>query len=103
MPGAHGLCGHAADRPGVAPARAIAALGVVLHVTCSDPLDEASRAFAAWLQAKRCTKGTRIALIEDGRLISLNTPQEFLNSTEPMVAAYVAAFGTPEIPKRANP
>jgi osmoprotectant transport system ATP-binding protein len=46
--------------------------------------------------------GTRIALIEDGRLISLNTPQEFLNSTEPMVAAYVAAFGTPEIPKRAN-
>jgi osmoprotectant transport system ATP-binding protein len=47
--------------------------------------------------------GTRIALIEDGRLISLNTPQEFVNSTEPMVAAYVAAFGTPEIPKRANP
>jgi len=46
--------------------------------------------------------GTRIALIEDGRLISLNTPQEFLNSTEPMVAAYVAAFGTPQIPKRAN-
>jgi len=46
---------------------------------------------------------TRIALMEDGRLISLNTPQEFLNSTEPMVAAYVSAFGTPEIPKRANP
>jgi len=46
--------------------------------------------------------GTRIALMEDGRLLSLNTPQEFLNSTEPMVAAYVAAFGTPEIPKRAN-
>ena len=46
--------------------------------------------------------GTRIALMEDGRLISLNTPQEFLNSTEPMVAAYVAAFGT-EIPKRATP
>jgi osmoprotectant transport system ATP-binding protein len=45
---------------------------------------------------------TRIALIEDGRLISLNTPQEFVNSTEPMVAAYVAAFGTPQIPKRAN-
>jgi osmoprotectant transport system ATP-binding protein len=46
--------------------------------------------------------GTRIALIEDGRLISLKTPQGFLNSTEPMVAAYVAAFGT-EIPKRADP
>lgn len=47
--------------------------------------------------------GTRIALMEDGRLISANTPREFVNSTEPMVAAYVAAFGTPEIPKRANP
>ena len=47
--------------------------------------------------------GTRIALMEDGRLISVNTPQEFVDSTEPMVAAYVAAFGTPEIPKRANP
>jgi osmoprotectant transport system ATP-binding protein len=47
--------------------------------------------------------GTRIALMEDGRLISASTPREFVNSTEPMVAAYVAAFGTPEIPKRANP
>ena len=47
--------------------------------------------------------GTRIALMEDGRLISVNTPQEFVHSTEPMVAAYVAAFGTPEIPTRANP
>jgi osmoprotectant transport system ATP-binding protein len=47
--------------------------------------------------------GTRIALMEEGRLMSVNTPQEFVNSTEPMVAAYVAAFGTPEIPKRANP
>jgi osmoprotectant transport system ATP-binding protein len=47
--------------------------------------------------------GTRIALMEDGRLIGANTPGEFVNSTEPMVAAYVAAFGTPEIPKRANP
>ena len=47
--------------------------------------------------------GNRIALMEDGRLISVNTPQEFVHSTEPMVAAYVAAFGTPEIPKRANP
>ena len=47
--------------------------------------------------------GTRIALMEDGKLISVNTPQEFVNSTEPMIAGYVAAFGTPEIPKRANP
>jgi osmoprotectant transport system ATP-binding protein len=47
--------------------------------------------------------GTRIALMEDGKLISVNTPQEFVSSTEPLVAAYVAAFGTPEIPKRATP
>jgi osmoprotectant transport system ATP-binding protein len=47
--------------------------------------------------------GTRVALMEDGRLISVSAPQEFVNSTDPMVAAYVAAFGTPEIPKRANP
>lgn len=46
--------------------------------------------------------GTRIALMEAGSLISANTPQEFVNSSEPMVAAYVDAFGT-EIPKRANP
>jgi osmoprotectant transport system ATP-binding protein len=46
--------------------------------------------------------GTRIALMEAGSLISANTPQEFVNSTEPIVAAYVAAFGTPEIPKRAT-
>src|SRR5512133_1108352 len=32
-----------AHPPELAPGRAIAALGVVLHVACSDPLDEASR------------------------------------------------------------
>jgi osmoprotectant transport system ATP-binding protein len=47
--------------------------------------------------------GTRIALMEDGNLISVNTPHVFAHSTEPMIAAYVAAFGTPQIPKRANP
>jgi len=47
--------------------------------------------------------GTRIALMETGSLVSVNTPQEFVDSTEPLVAAYVAAFGTPEIPKRAAP
>jgi osmoprotectant transport system ATP-binding protein len=38
--------------------------------------------------------GTRIALMEAGRLISVQTPQEFLNSREPLVVAYVDAFGT---------
>jgi osmoprotectant transport system ATP-binding protein len=38
--------------------------------------------------------GTRIALMESGCLITVLTPQEFVNSTEPLVRAYVEAFGT---------
>ncbi|MBZ5704253.1 MAG: ATP-binding cassette domain-containing protein [Acidobacteriia bacterium] len=38
--------------------------------------------------------GTRIALMEAGRLVTVLTPEEFLRSTEPLVAAYVDAFGT---------
>jgi osmoprotectant transport system ATP-binding protein len=38
--------------------------------------------------------GTRIALMEAGRLVTVRTPDEFVNSTEPLVAAYVEAFGT---------
>jgi osmoprotectant transport system ATP-binding protein len=38
--------------------------------------------------------GTRIALMETGRLISLLTAQEFVRSSEPMVTAYLEAFGT---------
>jgi len=38
--------------------------------------------------------GTRIALMETGRLISLLTPEEFVRSSEPMVTAYLEAFGT---------
>ena len=37
---------------------------------------------------------SRIALIENGRLVSLQTPQEFLQSKERLAAAYVAAFAT---------
>ena len=37
--------------------------------------------------------GTRIALMEAGRLVAVHTPEEFVKSTEPMVAAYVDAFG----------
>src|SRR6201997_1496420 len=40
------------------------------------------------------TVGTRIALIEAGRLIVVHTPEEFLGSQNPMVAAYVDAFRT---------
>jgi osmoprotectant transport system ATP-binding protein len=36
--------------------------------------------------------GTRIALIEDGQLRALHTPEGFLQSKDPLVAAYVDAF-----------
>jgi osmoprotectant transport system ATP-binding protein len=40
--------------------------------------------------------GTRIGLFEDGRLVGVYTHEEFLRSTEPLVAAYLAAFRTAE-------
>ena len=40
--------------------------------------------------------GNRIALLEQGRLVSMNSPQEFLNSPTPLVRKYVEAFGKPE-------
>jgi len=38
--------------------------------------------------------GTRIALLQDGRVVALHTPEGFLHSTQPLVAAYRATFGT---------
>jgi osmoprotectant transport system ATP-binding protein len=38
--------------------------------------------------------GTRVALMESGQLIVTLKPGEFLNSSDPMVAAYVDAFKT---------
>jgi osmoprotectant transport system ATP-binding protein len=38
--------------------------------------------------------GTRIALMEAGRLITVQTPEEFLSSTEPLATAYKDAFST---------
>jgi osmoprotectant transport system ATP-binding protein len=38
--------------------------------------------------------GTRVALMESGQLVVTLTPEEFLRSTDPMVAAYVDAFKT---------
>jgi osmoprotectant transport system ATP-binding protein len=38
--------------------------------------------------------GTRIALMEAGHLIAVQTPKEFLNSKEPLAADYKNAFGT---------
>lgn len=37
--------------------------------------------------------GSRIALMEAGRLVTILTPQEFLKSTDPWASAYVRAFG----------
>jgi len=38
--------------------------------------------------------GTRVALLEAGRLVATYTPDEFLRPKEPLTAAYVAAFRT---------
>jgi osmoprotectant transport system ATP-binding protein len=38
--------------------------------------------------------GTRIALLEEGKLISLTSTDGFLRSSEPLVKKYVEAFGT---------
>ena len=37
--------------------------------------------------------GTRIALIEDGRLVAALSPDEFVKSSEPLISAYLDAFG----------
>jgi osmoprotectant transport system ATP-binding protein len=37
--------------------------------------------------------GSRIALLEDGRLVTVLSPQDFLRSNDPLATAYVRAFG----------
>lgn len=39
--------------------------------------------------------GTRIALLDDGRLVSLNRAEDFRRSADPLVRRYMEAFGTP--------
>ena len=36
---------------------------------------------------------SRIVLLEEGRIVAIHTPKEFLVSKDPLAAAYVAAFG----------
>ncbi len=38
--------------------------------------------------------GSRIALLEEGELVSMSTQEEFLTSSNPLVKKYVEAFGT---------
>jgi osmoprotectant transport system ATP-binding protein len=42
--------------------------------------------------------GSRIALLEAGRLVATYTREEFLRATEPLAAAYVSAFQTDKKP-----
>jgi osmoprotectant transport system ATP-binding protein len=41
--------------------------------------------------------GTRIALLEAGKLVGVFTPGEFLHASDPIAAAYVAAFRTGDV------
>jgi osmoprotectant transport system ATP-binding protein len=47
--------------------------------------------------------GTRIALIEQGRLVSLTSADGFRKSSEPLVAKYMEAFGAPLDQLRGKP
>jgi osmoprotectant transport system ATP-binding protein len=43
---------------------------------------------------------TRIVLLEEGRVVTVQSPQQFLSSQEPLTAAYIAAFGGEDSWKR---
>ena len=104
------LSGGQRQRVGVA--RALAADPEILLMDepfgALDPLtrDELQREFLSLQRTVRKTVvfvthdlrealrlGSRIALLEAGRLVVVLTPQEFLRSTDPSVSAYVRAFG----------
>jgi len=106
----HQLSGGQRQRVGVA--RALAADPEILLMDepfgALDPLtrDELQREFLSLQQALHKTVifvthdlrealrlGSRIALMEAGRLLTVLTPQEFSRSTDPRVSAYVRAFG----------
>jgi osmoprotectant transport system ATP-binding protein len=106
----HQLSGGQRQRVGVA--RALAADPEILLMDepfgALDPLtrDELQREFLALQQRLHKTVvfvthdlrealrlGTRIALMEAGRLLTVLTPREFLQSSEPLASAYVRAFG----------
>jgi osmoprotectant transport system ATP-binding protein len=106
----HQLSGGQRQRVGVA--RALAADPEILLMDepfgALDPLtrDELQREFLSLQQRLRKTVifvthdlhealrlGTRVALMEAGRLVTALAPIEFLQSAEPLASAYVSAFG----------
>lgn len=106
----HQLSGGQRQRVGVA--RALAADPEILLMDepfgALDPLtrDEVQREFLLLQQRLHKTVvfvthdlreavrlGTRIALMEAGRLVTVLSPSEFLRSTDALAAAYVRAFG----------
>lgn len=105
----HELSGGQRQRVGVA--RALAADPPILLMDepfgALDPItrDELQREFLALQQRLKKTVvfvthdlrearllGTRIALMEAGKLVTLSSPEEFVKSRDPLAAAYVAAF-----------